>query len=118
MSCNYFKKYTRTCHQDSDLFMDFSTAEICESDKYELCPAYRLLQDKPHCKYLYECTDFFLRHGKELKEKIGNQYFEKLNDLDKFCYNLENCKNCYFHKMKQQNKQIEPFVLMDGTKIE
>jgi hypothetical protein len=57
MGCPYYQDYTRTCIKFFPRVVQHSDFTVCESDKYQSCLAYFVLQKGFRCKYQNRCLE-------------------------------------------------------------
>jgi hypothetical protein len=120
MGCPYYKDYTRMCIQFFPQVIQHSGFSVCESDKYQSCLAYHILQKDFKCKYLNRCLEiisqdlpwifkFFIED-----EKFQNFYREV---IDKYCSSEQNHVLCSNYKLLEQGIKPPLELLPDGKKL-
>jgi len=113
-----FKNFYRTCTEELPSLLAIETTELCESDYHKLCPLYKLIFEKrPHCKYLLSCSEFLVTKHLNLQEHFRKRNIFLLKDLDKFCFDTNNCINCKLYKIRKQGKFISSEIIIDTNKI-
>ena len=120
MVCPYYKDYTRHCIDFFPRVVQYSDFSICESDTYENCLAYFVLQKKFRCKYVSTCSEFLIQeHHWIIKyfaedEKVKNLFREA---VDKYCSSEQNHVFCANYKLFEQGIKPPVELMPDGRKL-
>ena len=66
MSCPKYEDNTRTCVVEFKEILHFVSFDFCDSDEYNDCPIYKLLEGKAKpCKFLQDCRIYFSKMSSE-----------------------------------------------------
>ena len=120
MGCPYYQDLTRTCIQFFPRVVQHSDFTVCESDTYQGCLAYFVLQKAFRCKYQNRCLEIM---SQELPwilkffvedEKIKNFFRET---SEKYCSSEQNHVHCANYKLLEQGIKPPLELLPDGKKL-
>lgn len=117
MTCPLFVDYTRHCLEQFPQMVKFSNYDICNSDDYENCLHYIVLNSKSRCKYIDKCADYFTKNTPEIFKSMFNS--KKILSTVKeytisYCLSNENCKNCETYKKFEEGKDPVKYRFPDG----
>ena len=107
MSCPKYKDHTRECIIEHKEIIEATNYDLCESDKYEECPVYKLISGKfKPCEFMEECKN---------NSKYENVDFIKLTKLtENYCF-TEKKVNCARYKLLKEGKKVPGHLLADGS---
>ena len=118
VDCPLYKNFYRTCAEEIPFLLEIETQVLCESDYHKLCPLYKLIYEKrPHCEYFLDCAEFIVTNYINSPERFRKQNIFLLKDLDKFCFDLNNCVNCKLYKVREQGKSMSLEYIIGTKKI-
>ena len=108
MTCPMFKDYTRTCIESFKEISKITSYNLCESDKFEECPAYQIeYKKRGQCEFLEECKK---------NSNIDGLDFETVKEFgNKYCLSKENKKNCARYKLLIKKEKVSNKLLANGT---
>jgi len=108
MTCPMFKDYTRTCIESFKEISKVTSYELCESDKFEECPAYQIeFKKKGQCEFLDDCKK---------NTNLDGADFEQVKELgNKFCLSTENKVNCARYKLLIKGEIVPNKLLANGN---
>jgi len=110
MSCPLYKDFTRECVKHYNRILQFSSYNICESDNYDECPLYNIINKKVQCcEYTPACDE---------KMDFGNWDYEYLKYVaNNFCF-YGRKGDCAIYKLRTEKKAIPRALQPDGRMIE
>lgn len=120
MECPYYKDYTRHCIEFFPRVVQYSDFSICESDIYQNCLAYYVLQKKFRCKYVRTCSEFLIQeHHWIIKHFAEDEKVKSLfrDSVDKYCSSEQNYVLCANYKLFEQGIKPPVELMPDGRKL-
>ena len=120
MSCPYYIDFTRDCIRTYPAIIQYKDFSSCESERYQKCMVYNILQSDFRCQYLNTCLNMF---PDDLPEffKLLNQDTAIYEFVTKptyhYCLSKENHLLCVRYKIKQEGKEPPPGLTPDGQNI-
>jgi hypothetical protein len=121
MSCPYYIDFTRDCIRTYPAIIQYRDFSTCESNSYQKCLVYNILQSDFRCQYLQTCLNMF---PEDLPEffKLLNQDQKIYDFVTKptyhYCLSKENHVNCVRYQMKQEGKDPPPGLAPDGNHVD
>jgi len=114
MSCPKYEDNTRTCVVEFKEILHFVSFDFCDSDEYNDCPIYKLLEGKAKpCKFLQDCRIYFSKMSSE----TGDFKTALLDGMNKLCLSDKNV-TCELYKLRKVNKNIPEGLLPNGSILE
>jgi len=120
MSCPYYIDFTRDCIRTYPAIIQYKDFSSCESESYQKCLVYHILQSDFRCQYLQTCLNMF---PDDLPEffKLLNQdaaiYEFVTKPTYQYCLSKENHMQCIRYKIKQEGKEPPPGLTPDGQNV-
>ncbi len=112
MSCPMYEDHTSGCVENFKEIIQLTKYGFCESDKYEECPFYQLLNGKAKpCEFLNQCQ----QHFNNLPNKFTEFITDVVDGMNKYCLS-DNNVNCEIYKLRNAGKDV-PMVLLPNGKI-
>ena len=110
MSCPIYEDSTRECIEKFEEIVNISNFDVCDSDRYKLCPFYRNIHETENrCEYDDVCmNDMTVR---------AIPFEELMKKADTYCFS-ENRVNCERYKLMKEGKTVTDGLLADGSKVE
>jgi hypothetical protein len=120
MNCPYYEDFTRNCIKYFPYIKNLTSFNTCESDAYQDCLVYNVLQKPFKCKYLEKCVNdavknipalvrFFVEDNKTIK------LFKTI--AEKYCTSEIKHSHCENFKLFEQGIQPPLDLLPDGKRI-
>ena len=120
MVCPLYIDFTRNCIEKFPDFLVFPTFDLCESDDYNECLAYLILNSSFSCPYLISC-------GKEYKKTLPTIVKKLLGEKEtrniyhkyavEYCTSQENHVNCAKYKLFSEGKTPPITLFPDGREL-
>lgn len=117
MGCPLYKNFTRLCIEKYQTIMKFDDLRFCESDSYNECPVYKIMNCNYNSKYLDTCVDIFLNETPNFLIKLfSNDKVNKLiaNLLENYCLSKSNSINCKRYKRFEKGERPSYKIFSDG----
>ena len=121
MSCPLFEDFTRGCIERFPDFVTYTNFDLCESDNYQECPVYFVMNSKFKCKYLKSCSDSYHYDSSKFIKKIfmDDKIKQDLifNSMKNYCLSKEKYQNCARYKFISQGRKPPISLKADGSQI-
>ncbi len=108
MSCPFYIDFTRDCIRTYPAIIQYKDFSSCESENYQKCMVYRILQSDFRCQYLSTCLNMFPEDIPEFfrllnEDPIIYEYVTK--PTYQYCLSKENHVQCARYKMRQEGNE-------------
>lgn len=120
MVCPLYVDFTRSCIEKFPDFLVFPTFDLCESDDYNECIAYLILNSPFSCPYLVTC-------GKEYKKNLPRIVAKLLGEKEtreiyyrytvQYCTSQENHIHCAKYQLRSVGKVPPLNLFPDGREV-
>ena len=120
MSCPYYIDFTRDCIRTYPAIIQYKDFSSCESENYQKCMIYRILQSDFRCEYLSTCLNMFPEDIPEFfrllnEDPVIYEYVTK--PTYQYCLSKANHMQCARYKMRQGGKEPPPGFTPDGQNV-
>jgi len=121
MSCPLYRDYTRECVKKYPALVIYKDFTQCESETYQECIIYQILQSEFRCKHIDSCLMMFHERIPEfLRLAITNPavYDFVTSRVFEYCLKKDNTTRCARYKIKEEGKQPPPGLSPDGITVD
>jgi hypothetical protein len=121
MSCPYYIDFTRDCIRTYPAIIQYKDFSACESENYQKCLVYRILQSDFQCQYLSTCLNMFPKDLPEFFQLLNTDstiYEYVTKPTDTYCLSKERHEQCARYKMRQEGKEPPPGLTPDGQNVD
>lgn len=120
MTCPYYIDFTRDCIRIYPAIIQYKDFSSCESERYQKCMVYSILQSDFRCQYLQTCLNMFPDDIPEFFRLLNqNQaiYEFVTKPTYHYCLSNENHVRCVRYEIKQEGKEPPPGLTPDGQNV-
>jgi hypothetical protein len=120
MTCPYYIDFTRDCIKTYPAIIQYKDFSSCESENYQKCLVYRILQSEFRCHYLQTCLNMFPEDIPEFFKLLNNDpaiYEFVTKPTYHYCLSKENHVQCVRYKMRQDGKEPPPGLSPEGQTV-
>ncbi len=120
MGCPYYQDYTRMCIGFFEQIVQYPGFNTCETEKYQDCLAYIVMQKEFKCKYLKNCVSDSVKNIPLLvkyfiEDEATIKIFKEI--VEKYCTVESKHSQCANYVLFEQGKQPPLDLLPDGKRI-